>query len=1171
MHTRSVAGLLLPLLLAVALGLTSAQDRGGQPRLRRLPDAAVTIDLYEVLGPDAYSKGVIWQPDRCYAPVSQRMDGQPTEARVAKLEAMLEQDLILALSKATGRPVQGLNRTVSFPQLYGTPGFDQLALESDHVYRKKAMRAAYADPAYWRWLELASEVVNRYTVSNRDPVTGQLPMVCPNATVTALVGNVSRASAQVDCANASSIIAEMGYFLDPHIQIKTISGRVIRDPGWCSVRWQYSPYAKWVKQERLMKRLAPATSPSDGSSNSSSSGTGSSSSSSSLASPFAGGQQRFRFDNRHKDRLVFLFDMMYEISHAFKNQHWLGAVVQQNPFDMYVITDLISRLRPALIIETGTANGGSALLWASMLELNSLADSTTTGSSSSTTGSSSSTTGSSSSSSGYRPRVITLDVNAPELVSWAGINTFHPVNNSLWAKYVTFIKGSSVGQEALTQVRAAAAAAAAHGPVLVLLDSDHTQEHVLLEAKHYCPLVTPGSYCIVEDTKLSRFSVVDGPTPAIARFLAAHPELGFQVDRVREPFYTQHVGGYLFRRPAAAAAGNKVRRALQQQAANTAAAAAATAATAASVPGSQPGGEAEQQQEQEEEYDYSDEYEDGSVLLVPGEQQQLQQQLQQQQQQQQQAAGGLRTLLQVAGGGGGGAGGGGGGGGGGRRVLPQGVIPINLYELLGPSRYSHGVAWQPLTCYAAVADHLKGASDGAARLAKLEAALEKELLAALSEVTGTPLSSLNGGSSFPLASGLAPGLNQALIESSWDTAYSRAALRRVSADPRYWRWQRSLTAALSRHMVLGVRPGSGARRVACPSEQVKALLGTNLEDTPGITCGGAGSAGGANNADASANEAALLEAVGLFPYAQSSVRSIVERVMRQPGWCSAHPAYNPYGLWLKKARITAPPSGPNDIRFNVSDSHQDRVLFLFDLLYEAEAAFKRQYWLGAVAQQNPFDMYALTDIIHHVQPDLIIETGTANGGSALIWSSVLELMQYSYRNGSSSSSGNSSSSSSGSSSPAKPARVLTVDLVHPTKAHWAGEGHPTSDPTQHPLWKKYVTFIEGSSTSPPVLQQLREAAAAAARVVVFLDSGHEAKHVREEMDALCGLVTNGSYCVVQDTKISRFSAFGGPRAAVSGFLRDHGHHGPAARWRLDREREPFYTHHPGGYLQRVAP
>ncbi|PNH04422.1 Heparan sulfate glucosamine 3-O-sulfotransferase 3A1 [Tetrabaena socialis] len=114
-----------------------------------------------------------------------------------------------------------------------------------------------------------------------------------------------------------------------------------------------------------------------------------------LSAAEAGGAQRFVFPDsgsaaaeRHKDRAVFLFDLLYESEHAFKKQHWLGSVVQQaraaflfgllyksehafeephwpgamNPFDMYAIADIIGTVAPSLIIETGTASGDTALM-----------------------------------------------------------------------------------------------------------------------------------------------------------------------------------------------------------------------------------------------------------------------------------------------------------------------------------------------------------------------------------------------------------------------------------------------------------------------------------------------------------------------------------------------------------------------------------------------------------------------------------------------------------------------------------------------------------------------------------------------------------------------------------------------------------------------------------------
>ena len=80
--------------------------------------------------------------------------------------------------------------------------------------------------------------------------------------------------------------------------------------------------------------------------------------------------------------------------------------------------------------------------------------------------------------------------------------------------------------------------------VMVLLDSHHSELHVFAELEYYCPMVSVGCYCIVEDTKMSRWSS-DGPMAAVKRFLETHPE--FVIDRSREHLYSHHTSGYLKR------------------------------------------------------------------------------------------------------------------------------------------------------------------------------------------------------------------------------------------------------------------------------------------------------------------------------------------------------------------------------------------------------------------------------------------------------------------------------------------------------------------------------------------------------------------------------------------------------------------------------------------------
>ncbi|KAG2482706.1 hypothetical protein HYH03_018386 [Edaphochlamys debaryana] len=495
MHLALLLLLLVTVLLASLVNGALGEDGHGHGRLRtgrarHLPDKAVPINLYELLGPDAYLKGVLWQPMSCYAPTSQNL-GSPGEAKVALLEAEMMKELAAALAEITGKPAQSFTPACSILSALDVPSLDQMKAEMDPVYRKAAMRGVVADPRFWVWMRKLSLVALRYTITRfAAPGATQFEVLCPDTRMKELMGvNLVPMHSGLDCTNTTAVLRAGGLFNDPIHHLETIVKHVVRDPGWCSAQPMYEPYGVWLKKEKMMSHRR--------------------------------GDQRFRLDNRHKDRVMFLFDLLYESDMAFKRQFWMGAVVQQNPFDMYAIMDIIHTVKPQLIVETGTANGGSALMWASMLELEGL----------------------------QGARVITIDVNDPGNAHWSGEwdkrEVVDPTKHRLWSKYVTFIKNSSLDPGVLATVRQAASTARG---VLVLLDSDHTEEHVLLECKAYCPLVNEGSYCIVEDTKLSRFSVVGGPTPSIRRFL--NDTRDFAVDRAREPFYTQHVGGYLKRVPA---------------------------------------------------------------------------------------------------------------------------------------------------------------------------------------------------------------------------------------------------------------------------------------------------------------------------------------------------------------------------------------------------------------------------------------------------------------------------------------------------------------------------------------------------------------------------------------------------------------------------------------------
>ena len=200
------------------------------------------------------------------------------------------------------------------------------------------------------------------------------------------------------------------------------------------------------------------------------------------------------------------------------NFDWLGRPIIQYPQDMVGIQELVWRVRPDLIIETGIAHGGSLILSASLLAMLDMCDAIEQGRT-------------------LDPRqsarkVIGVDIDIRSH-NRAAIEA-HPM-----ASRIQMFQGSSIGAETVEQVREAAKG---YGRVMVFLDSMHTHDHVLGELDAYAGLVTPGSYCVVFDTFVEDmppkffpdrpWNVGDNPKTATRQWLASHPE--FQVDRDME-------------------------------------------------------------------------------------------------------------------------------------------------------------------------------------------------------------------------------------------------------------------------------------------------------------------------------------------------------------------------------------------------------------------------------------------------------------------------------------------------------------------------------------------------------------------------------------------------------------------------------------------------------------
>lgn len=203
-------------------------------------------------------------------------------------------------------------------------------------------------------------------------------------------------------------------------------------------------------------------------------------------------------------------------------------------------------------------------------------------------------------------------------------------------------------------------------------------------------------------------------------------------------------------------------------------------------------------------------------------------------------------------------------------------------------------------------------------------------------------------------------------------------------------------------------------------------------------------------------------------------------------------------------------------------------------------------WMGRPIIQYPQDVMAMQEIIWRVQPDLIIETGIAHGGSLIFNAAMLEL-------------------NAACGGPAE-AEVLGLDIDIRAHNRAAIEAHPMA---------RRISMLQGSSIAPEVIAQVVAKARHKRSVLVILDSNHTHAHVLAELQAFAPLVTVGSYCVVFDTVIEDmpdnmfpdrpWGPGNNPKTAAHAFLKTN------PQFEIDREidHKLLISVAPEGYLKRV--
>jgi cephalosporin hydroxylase len=220
----------------------------------------------------------------------------------------------------------------------------------------------------------------------------------------------------------------------------------------------------------------------------------------------------------------------------------------------------------------------------------------------------------------------------------------------------------------------------------------------------------------------------------------------------------------------------------------------------------------------------------------------------------------------------------------------------------------------------------------------------------------------------------------------------------------------------------------------------------------------------------------------------------------------------------KEFALLAPPPGWRD---SVADGFHR---LYYDTGYSG-GTWADTRWFGVPALKCPLDLWIYQEIIHELGPDLIIETGTADGGSGLFLATLCEAKGR--------------------------GEVISIDIeVRP--------GRPHHD---------RLCYITGSSTDQAVIERLTRRASDAETVLVVLDSDHRYDHVLAELHAYAPLVTPGSYLVVEDTNINGhpvYEHFGpGPMEAVEQFLKEN------HAFAVDVSREKLLlTFNPRGWLRK---
>jgi len=240
------------------------------------------------------------------------------------------------------------------------------------------------------------------------------------------------------------------------------------------------------------------------------------------------------------EEIIRGYQILYEKLEMFSFTNFMGVPLQQDPSDAFALMDMIYRIKPDLIIELGTAGGGASFFYAFLMQI-------------------------------YNPkaRVITMDPKRTRDWNWYTISKICPhcveaKSTPLWKNgVITFF--NALPETKVDEVKQLIAKWGSK-TIMVIEDGNHRTSAVKANIEAYAQFVTPGSYLVVQDTKMDNTNVRENhyrpptrpkgrkiydvsPRQAVVDFLSTQQGKNFEVDRTPEYYiYSQHIHGFLKRK-----------------------------------------------------------------------------------------------------------------------------------------------------------------------------------------------------------------------------------------------------------------------------------------------------------------------------------------------------------------------------------------------------------------------------------------------------------------------------------------------------------------------------------------------------------------------------------------------------------------------------------------------